>query len=65
VRGHHPAGAHRRGGRRRGPPYPDGSPARLIAALSIRLGIPFSVLADEDDEVIATYLDLLDTDGGN
>jgi hypothetical protein len=28
-------------------------------ALSIRTGIPFAVLADEDDEVIATYLDLL------
>jgi hypothetical protein len=28
-------------------------------ALSLRTGIPFGVLADEDDEVIATYLDLI------
>jgi hypothetical protein len=29
-------------------------------ALSIRLGIPFAALAEEEDEVIATYLDLLE-----
>jgi hypothetical protein len=29
-------------------------------ALSLRTGIPFAVLAEEDDEVIATYLELLD-----
>jgi hypothetical protein len=28
-------------------------------ALSIRTGIPFAVLAEEDDRVIATYLDVL------
>jgi hypothetical protein len=43
-----------------GPSYPEDSAARLIVALSIRLRIPFAVLAEEDDEVIATYLDLLE-----
>jgi hypothetical protein len=59
----HPGAPRRRAGaagRGAGPSYPDDSPARLIAALSIRLRIPFGVLAEEDDEVIATYLDLLD-----
>jgi hypothetical protein len=28
-------------------------------ALSIRTGMPFAVLAEEDDRVLATYVDLL------
>jgi hypothetical protein len=30
-----------------------------MVALSIRTRIPFSVLLDEDDQTIATYLDIL------
>jgi hypothetical protein len=46
-------------GPRRGP-YEVGSLSRLYVALSLATTIPFSQLVLEDDETIATYLELID-----
>ena len=43
-----------------GGPYPVESISRRYVEVSLATGIPFSTLLLEDDQTIATYLELLD-----